>query len=151
MYLTLLIIQNCKIHSTTHWVSPRKLLSLWYWVKILLGTLLWVSVCRLFWLPWVMVAVQALSNCGVGFSLWWLLLLWNLGSRRAWVSGVAAGRLKLCCTGLVVLWHVGSSHTRDQTRDQMSRALASRSLTTGPPQKLHNFFLTRIMYLCISR
>ena len=28
----------------------------------------------------------------------------------------------------------------DQTRDQMSPALASRSLTTGPPGKLHNFF-----------
>ena len=39
---------------------------------------------------------------------------------------------------------------RDQTRDQMSLALASRSLTTGPPGKLHNFFFNKnnvLMYL----
>ena len=35
-----------------------------------------------------------LLSC-VGFSLWWLLLLWS--------------------TGIVAWWHMGSSRTRDQT------------------------------------
>ena len=49
-----------------------------------------------FWLHWVFVAVRRLSLVAVsgdysllrcvGFSLWWLLLLWSMGSRRAGFS-----------------------------------------------------------------
>ena len=45
-----------------------------------------------FWLCWVFVAAHRLSLVAasggysllpcVGFSLWWLLLLWSMGSRR---------------------------------------------------------------------
>ena len=49
-----------------------------------------------FWLRWVFVAARGLSlvvasggysslRC-VGFSLWWLLLLWSMGSRRVGFS-----------------------------------------------------------------
>ena len=41
----------------------------------------------------------SLLRCA-GFSLWWLLWLWSMGSRHA---------------GLVAPWHVGSSRTRAQT------------------------------------
>ena len=54
-----------------------------------------------FWLCWVFVALRglclvavswgyALLRC-VGFSLWWLLLLWSTGSRRAGSVVVACG------------------------------------------------------------
>ena len=53
-----------------------------------------------FWLCWVFVAARGLSlvvasggysslRC-VGFSLWWLLLLWSTGSRRAGFSSCGA-------------------------------------------------------------
>ena len=53
------------------------------------------------WLHWVFVAVRRLSlvvasggysllRCA-GFSLWWLLLLWNTGSRRVGSVVVARG------------------------------------------------------------
>ena len=49
-----------------------------------------------FWLHWVFIAACGLSPVAVsggysslwcaGFSLWWLLLLWSTGSRRAGFS-----------------------------------------------------------------
>ena len=71
--------------------------------------LLWRNVCSdplpiiylsiylfiYFWLHWVFVAVHGLSLVAAsggyslwcaGFSLWWLLLLWRTGSRRAGFS-----------------------------------------------------------------
>ena len=44
----------------------------------------------------------------MGFSLWWLLLLWGTGSR-------CPPAQELWCMGFVVPWHVGSSQTRNQT------------------------------------
>ena len=71
-----------------------------------------------FWLCWVFIAVHRLSlvaasgGCSslpcVGFSLWWLLLLWSTGS-RAWAQ-------QLWRRGLVAPWLVGSSRTRARTR-----------------------------------
>ena len=52
-------------------------------------------------------ASRGYSLQSTGFSLRWLLLLRSTGSRvRAW---------QLWLTGLVALWHVGSSSTRGQT------------------------------------
>ena len=59
-----------------------------------------------------------------GFSLWWLLLLQSTGFRPVGFSSYStlAQKLQLvvseCCLsscGLVALWYVGSSQTRDQT------------------------------------
>ena len=54
-----------------------------------------------FWLCWVFVAARGLSLVGVsgsysllwcvGFSLWWLLLLWSTGSRCVGSVVVARG------------------------------------------------------------
>ena len=61
-----------------------------------------------------------------GFSLWWLLLLQSMGSRHAgfsscgtgaqqlWLAGCRVQAQQLQRTGLVALWHVGSSQTRDR-------------------------------------
>ena len=50
-----------------------------------------------------------------GFPLWWLLLLWSVGSRCARFSSCSTRAQQLLCTGLVAPWHVGSSRTRDRT------------------------------------
>ena len=57
-----------------------------------------------FWLCWVFLAARGLSlvvvsggysslQC-VGFSLWWLLLLWSMGSRRAGFSSCGTWTLE---------------------------------------------------------
>ena len=44
-----------------------------------------------FWLCWVFVAACGLSLVvSMGFSLWWLLLLWSMGSRRTGFSSCGA-------------------------------------------------------------
>ena len=90
------------------------------------------------WLCWVFIAACGLSlvaasggysslRC-MGCSLRWLLLLQSTGSRRVgfsscgtwaqqlWLPGSGAQTQQLWCTGLVALWHVGSSWTRTRTR-----------------------------------
>ena len=90
-----------------------------------------------FWLHCIFIAASglflvaaskgySLLRC-VGLSLRWLLLLWSTGSRRMgfsscgmraqqlWLVGSRAQAQQLWCTGLVALWHVGSSTTRDRT------------------------------------
>ena len=91
-----------------------------------------------FWLHWVFVAACGLSLVAeswgysslwcVGFSLWWLLLLWSTGSRctgfssygkraqQLWFAGSRVQAQQLWHTGLVALRHVGSSRTGAQTR-----------------------------------
>ena len=94
-----------------------------------------------FWLRWVFIAARGLSLVAAsrgysllqctGFSLQWPLLLWSTGSRHAGFSscgscgtwaqqlrlvGSRAQAQQLWCTGLVALWHVGSSWTRARTR-----------------------------------
>ena len=76
-----------------------------------------------FWLHWGFVAACRLSLVAAsggysslqctGFSLWWLLLLQSTGSRRAGFSSCSVWAQELWCTGLVALWQVGSSQTRD--------------------------------------
>ena len=79
-----------------------------------------------FWLHWVFVAAHGLSlvvasggysflRC-VGFSLWWLLLLWSTGSRHMDFSSCSTWAQQLQRTGLVAPRHVGSSLSRAQTR-----------------------------------
>ena len=78
-----------------------------------------------FWLHWVFIAVHGLSLVAVsrgysslwyvGFSLWWLLLLWSMGSRCAGFSSCGTQAQQLRCTGLVAPWHVGSSQTKART------------------------------------
>ena len=58
---------------------------------------LWPSCCR-----------GCSSLWCLGFSLWRLLLLWSTCFRVCTLQYSG-------CTGLVALWHVGSSQTRDQT------------------------------------
>ena len=59
---------------------------------------------KIFWLGWVFVAVLGLSlvvasrrysslQC-TSFSLWWLLVLWSMGSRRAGLSSCGSPALE---------------------------------------------------------
>ena len=66
----------------------------------------------------------AFASCGkrglifvwcTGFSLWWLLLLRSMGSRRTGFSSCGIRAQQLWLAGLVVPWHVGSSRPRAQT------------------------------------
>ena len=79
-----------------------------------------------FWLRLVFTAAHRLSLVAVsggysslqcaGFSLWWLLFLRSTGSRHAGFSSCGTWAQQLWLMGLVALWHVGSSRTRDWTR-----------------------------------
>ena len=71
-----------------------------------------------FWLHWVFIATHRLSlvaasrdypllQC-LGFSLWWVLLLWSTG------SGVVAHRLSFSEAYGIFLEHMGSSWIRDR-------------------------------------
>ena len=59
---------------------------------------------------------SSLLRCA-GVSLQWLPLSWGVGSRPTGSvvasHGSGAQAPELWCTGLVALWHVGSSRTRD--------------------------------------
>ena len=82
-----------------------------------------------FWLHWVFVAACRFSLVAVSggysslrcasFSLQWLLLLQNTGSRaqaqQLWLMGSRAQAQQLWRIGLVAPWHVGSSQTRART------------------------------------
>ena len=95
-----------------------------------------------FWLHWVFVTACGLSlvvasgsypslRC-VGFSLWWLLLLWSTGFRCVGFRSCGMWAQQLWCMGLVAPWLVGSSRTR---LEPISPALASGFSTTAPPGK----------------
>ena len=64
--------------------------------------------CLRFSLPWLLL-LQSLGSRCVGFSSCntWVQWLWNTGTRMP--------AQQLWHTGLVALWHVGCSWTRDQT------------------------------------
>ena len=62
----------------------------------------------------------------MGFSLRWLLLLRSTGSRPQRLQ-------QLWCSGLVALWHVGSSPTRDQTSVPCIARLSLKNQTLGSP------------------
>ena len=55
------------------------------------------------------------SSYGAGFSLWWLLLLWNRAPGHTGLSRCRTRAQELCHTGWVGSRHVGSSWTRDWT------------------------------------
>ena len=108
-----------------------------------------------FWLCWVFIAAPRLSLVVVsggysslqrkGFSLWWLLLLQSMGSRHVGFSscGMQAQQLQLTGsraqaqqlwhTGLVALWHVGSSRTRARTRVPFGRRILNHCTTREVP------------------
>ena len=112
-----------------------------------------------FWLCWVFVAARGLSlvaasgvssslRCA-GFSLRWLLLLWSMGSRHTgfsscrtqvqqlWLAGSRAQAQYLWHTGLVALWHVGSSRTRARTRVPcIGRRILNHCTTREAPKLL---------------
>ena len=58
----------------------------------------------MFWLCWVFAAAGLYSSCGERGLL---------SSCAAWASHGRARAQELCCAGLVVPWHVGSSQIRD--------------------------------------
>ena len=108
-----------------------------------------------FWLRWVFIAVLGLSLVVVsrgysslwcvGFSLWWLLLLWSTGSRHTSSSVIVA--CGLSSRGSWALEHrLSSCGARAQLLcgvwdlpgpgiEPMSPALAGGILTTAPPEK----------------
>ena len=88
-----------------------------------------------------------------GFSLWWLLLLWSMGSRRMgfsscgmqaqqlWLTGSRAQAQQLWRTGLVAHVSCGMWDLPRPGLEPVSPALAGRFLTTAPPGKSLNIFL----------
>ena len=88
-----------------------------------------------FWFHWVFVAVHGLSLVAVsggysllrcvGFSLWWLLLLWSTGSRCAGFSSCGT-RAQLLCG----MWDLPGPGL-----EPVSPALTGGFLTTTPPGK----------------
>ena len=87
-----------RARSLNHWTA-RELLSplISFFFKINKFTYLFIY----FWLRWVFVAAHGLSlvvasggyyslQC-MSFSLWWLLLLWSMGSRHVGLVVVACG------------------------------------------------------------
>ena len=69
----------------------------------------------------------------VGFSLWWLLLLWSTGSERVGFNGCGARALLLCG-----MWDLPGPGL-----EPVSPALAGGFLTTVPPGKpSHEVILT---------
>ena len=129
-----------------------------------------------FWLQWVFVAAQGLSLVAAsrgysplwctGFSLRWLLLLRNTGSRHTgfsscgsralerrlsscgsqaqqlWLTGSRAQAWQLWHTGLVAPWHVGSSQTRAQTRVPcIARRILNHCATREVPVSFFHLFV----------
>ena len=90
--------------------------------------------------------MQSFSSCGeqglqfvvcTGFSLQWLLL-WNTGSRHMGFSSCGMwALLRVWHTGLVALWHVESSPTRDQNGVP---CIARQFWTTETPGKTGNIW-----------
>ena len=122
----------------------------------------------IFWPRWVFTAAHRLSlvaasggysslRC-VGFSLWWLLLLWSTGSRCAgfsscgmraqylWLVGLEC-RLSSCGTRSYLLW--GMWDLPGPGLEPMSPALAGGFLTTVPPGKFRKYALNIWCKLCV--
>ena len=61
----------------------------------------------------------SLVVAGLGFLVWLFLLLWSMGSRAhglpLWLEGSRVWDRGLWYTGLVALWHMESSWSREQT------------------------------------
>ena len=72
-------------------------------------------VCFWFWLHWVFFAVRGLLI--VVASLVSEHGLQARGLQQLWFVGSRAQAQQSWCTGLVALWHVGSSRTRARTHD----------------------------------
>ena len=100
-----------------------------------------------FWLHWVFIAVRGLSLVAAsggysllrwaGFSLWWLLLLWSMGSRHAGFSscGLRALERRLNSCGARASLLRGMWDLPGPGLEPVSPALAGRFLTTAPPGK----------------
>ena len=74
----------------------------------------------------------------MGFSLWWLLSVQSTGCRCLCFGSCSSWAQSLWHTGLVALWHMGSSQTGIEP---VSPALAGRVLATVPPEKFHSNIL----------
>ena len=100
-----------------------------YFLKLFIY--LFLAVLGLLCCVWALSLVAGsgayISLWCTGFSLQWLLLLWSTGSRHMgfsscgtqaqylWLKGSRAQAQYWWCTGLVALWHVGSSQPRAWT------------------------------------
>ena len=103
-----------------------------------------------FWLPGSSLAACRLSLVaasggysslgGEGFSLWWLLLLLSTDSRAFKLQ-------QLWLEGLVALWHVESTQTRDGTQvPSTGRWIFVHCATREVPHP--GFYLLPILVLC---
>ena len=106
---------------------------------------------------------------GQGFSLQWVLLFWSMGSRAhglqyLWLQASRAQAQQLWCSGLVALWHLGSSWARDQTHVPCTgRWILNYWITKKAPNSLYSsqhlfllnfyqsafmlFYLTDLIYM----
>ena len=85
--------------SASRFASIRPPSSVWVLIKPLPFLILLFKFICLFWLCWVFFVACGLSPWCAGFSLQWLLLLRNTGSRRSGFSS--------CSTGAHQLWLKG--------------------------------------------
>ena len=86
---------------------------------------------------------ELLSNCSAGFSLWWLLSLWTMGSRVCRLQYLQFPGL--WSMGLVAPWHVGSSQSRDRTRVSCTGRRIPISVPPGKPQE-HCFKIVNLQF-----
>ena len=109
-----------------------------------------VCLFTYFWLLWVFVTARSpspvaaagasLQQWSAGFSLWWLLLLQNTGSRHAGFRSCGAQALLPCSR-----WDLPRPGIKP-----VSPALADRFLTTGPPGKSPRKYFTGRLLCAIS-
>ena len=104
------------------------------------------------WLHWVFITACGLSLVSVsrgysslrcsGFPLWWLLLLWSMGSRHTGFSSCGSQALvdRLYSCGTWAQFLQGMWYLPRLGINLEYPALTGRFLTTGPPGKSLTFF-----------
>ena len=87
----------------------------------------------------------------MGLALQWLLLLWSTGSRHAGFSNCGTWAQQLWLSGLVALWHVGSSQTRAWTHVPcIGRQILNHCATREVPNVNIYIFFNLFIFGCIG-
>ena len=153
MILSIISYALCHLYILFGEVSVLITCTFCNWIIFLKRFLKKFILFNLFLAVLVFVAVHGLSlvaasggysslRCA-GFSLWWLLLLWSMGSRRAGFSscGLRAVERRLSSCGAWAQSLCGMWDLPRPGLESVSPALAGRFLTTAPPGKTRVIFI----------